>query len=234
MALSRRSLRFVASAAGLPYAAWRYATHGLDVAQRTSDVAWPMEGFPGEDCGFAVDAAGMQRPGAGHGPAFHRRYAIAVREPVMSAEQLIAVLAADPNVAAPMDLARFSKRCGRDGSMAPGDEYEIVLPGPWNGPVRVLERTERSFRFGTLEGHMEAGEIEFRAAEAGDGGLRIEIESWARSGDPVFHVLYHRLKLSMELQEHMWARFLHRAARVSGGVPGSIEIETERGEHPEA
>jgi hypothetical protein len=227
---TRALLRLAASSTGLPFASWRYATHDVDIARQTSTCDWPMEGFPGAD-GADGAASGLQRAREGHGPAFHRLYSIVARAPVMTPEQLIAVSAADPNVAAPMDLARFSKRRGNRRATELGDEYEIVLPGPWNGPVRVIARTARSFRFATLDGHMEAGEIEFRAVPDDD-GLRFEIESWARSADPVFHVLYHRLKISMELQEHMWAQFLQRAARIAGGIPGPVRIETRRSEHP--
>ena len=65
-----------------------------------------------------------------------------------------------------------------------GEEIRVRLPGPWNGPVRVIAVSECSFRLATLRGHMEAGEIEFRARDDGD-RLVFEIESWARSSDRV-------------------------------------------------
>ena len=51
-----------------------------------------------------------------------------------------------------------------------------------DGPVRVVERTQTSFRFATLEGHLEAGQIEFSARYDGP-MLEFRIESWARAGD---------------------------------------------------
>ncbi len=36
------------------------------------------------------------------------------------------------------------------------------MPGPWDGPVLVVDQTPTSFRFATLKGHLEAGQIEFR------------------------------------------------------------------------
>lgn len=225
MARRRNLLRVLPAAAGVPYAAWRYWTEKLEIERHTEQCGWPIDGFPGDVCAYDVDSTGMQRPRAGCGPAFHRRYTIAVGDPVMTPEQLVAVIAADPNVASPMDLARFFKRSGSRHTTQVGDEYEIVLPGPWNGPVRVIDRTPLSFRFATLDSHMEAGEIEFRAAPEDD-GLSFEIESWARSADPVFHLLYHGAQISMRVQEHMWAQFLKRAARVSGGTPGRVLIST--------
>ena len=50
--------------------------------------------------------------------------------------------------------------------MAVGDEYVVRMPGPWDGPVRVIASDELSFRLATLEGHLEAGQIEFRALAA--------------------------------------------------------------------
>ena len=47
--------------------------------------------------------------------------------------------------------------------MEVGDEYVVRMPGPWDGPVRVVEVTPTSFRLATLDGHLEAGQIEFRA-----------------------------------------------------------------------
>ncbi|HEX3925196.1 MAG TPA: hypothetical protein VHY31_23150 [Streptosporangiaceae bacterium] len=44
------------------------------------------------------------------------------------------------------------------------------MPGPWDGPVRVVHTGAASFRFATLAGHLEAGEIEFRRAAALAGG----------------------------------------------------------------
>ena len=50
-------------------------------------------------------------------------------------------------------------------------------PGPWDGPVRVVQAGPRSFRLATLAGHLEAGQIEFRVAPHGEGRLIFEIES---------------------------------------------------------
>ena len=67
--------------------------------------------------------------------------------------------------------------------MRRGDEFVVRMPGPWDGPVRVVRREADSFRLATLAGHLEAGEIEFRATGTPD-ALGFEIESWARAGEP--------------------------------------------------
>jgi hypothetical protein len=130
-----------------------------------------------------------QLPSEGVGPEFYRRYSARICRPQISPEQLIDVLSADPNVAAPVELARFVKLNGDTAEMSVGDEYVVRMPGPWNGPVRVTARTHRSFRLVTLKGHMEAGEIEFAARPRSDGAIDFRIESWARSNGWLFHLL---------------------------------------------
>ena len=100
------------------------------------------------------------------------------------------------------------------------------MPGPWDGPVRVVRRDATSFRLATLQGHLEAGQIEFRAAADGD-ALRFEIESWARAGDRLADVMYNKLRLAKEIQLNMWTHFCIRAAALAGGRPrGGIAIRT--------
>ena len=49
------------------------------------------------------------------------------------------------------------------------------MPGPWDGPVRVIDVGDRSFRLATLAAHLEAGQIEFRVSH--DELITFEIES---------------------------------------------------------
>ena len=216
-------------AAGIPFASWRYLARDVEIRHEQSDCPWPLEGFPeGEERGPG-DPASLRLPAHGHGPAYRRLYRVCVDDPLLSAEELMAVMHNDPSVACPVEVARFEKTRGSPGRIEPGDEFRVRLPGPWNGPVRVIDVGERSFRLATLEGHMEAGAIEFRAYPMPDGRLRFEIESWARSGDRVFDLLYDHLGVSRELQLNMWAHFLECVAQISGGtVIDALEVYTER------
>jgi hypothetical protein len=165
------------------------------------------------------DPATLQRPRDGIGPLFHRSYWVCVTDERLSGEELISYILAEPNRVTPTEMARFETLDGEPArDLAVGDELIVRLPGPWNGPVRVIDRTPTSFRFATLRGHLEAGEIEFRTRTDHRGFLEFRIESWARSGDPLFHLLYSRLLIGRELQQHMWAQFCRRVATVSGGV----------------
>ncbi len=189
---------------------------------RPGEERHPVEGdVPG-------DPRLLQPRSAGAGPSARRRYRLRVRDARMSPEELIAALGADPNLASPFEVARFVKRKGLLGGMREGDEYVVWMPGPWNGPVRVAERTPTSFRLATLKGHMEAGQIDL-SAHRDDDGLVLEIDSSARSGSTPFRILYGPLRVGQEFQLHMWVHFLQRAAALAGGTPaGPAEVTTIR------
>jgi hypothetical protein len=166
-------------------------------------------------------------PPGGAGPLFHRRYRGRIREAKMSARELMETIASDLDRVAPVEFASFTKVHGEKGRMEVGDEYVVRMPGPWDGPVRVLEHTPESFRFVTLKGHLEAGQIRF---EAHDGELlEFGIESWARAGDRFSNLLFEHLRMSKEIQLHMWTSVIQRVAELSGGrLTGGIEIRTRR------
>jgi hypothetical protein len=174
----------------------------------------------------------VQRIEDGVGPLFHRLYRARIRDARLSPEELVDRLRADPNVATPTELARFLKVSGGDGRLGVGEELVVRMPGPWDGPVRVTVATETSFRLATLSGHLEAGQIEFRARYA-DRMLCFEIESWARSGDRLSNLLYHHLRMAKEVQLHMWTSFLEQVAGCSGGrLTGGVEIVSRKVEDP--
>jgi hypothetical protein len=182
----------------------------------------------------AATANDVQGIDDGVGPLFHRLYRARIRDARLSPAELISRLRGDPNEATPTELARFLKVRGRRDRLAVGDELVVRMPGPWDGPVRVTEVTSTSFRFATLAGHLEAGQIEFRADQP-DALLLFEIESWARSGDRLSNLLYNHLRMAKEVQLHMWTSFLEQVARLAGGrLTGGIEIVSRRVEDPGA
>jgi hypothetical protein len=103
-----------------------------------------------------VEREGLQLPDEGYGTLLHRRYAVRIEGAQVSPEDAVTHLAVDPNHATPVDAAVFVKTAGEPGEMRVGDEYVVRMPGPWDGPVRVVDRTPTSFRFATLQGHLEA------------------------------------------------------------------------------
>lgn len=206
---------------GIGITSWNYMwrttpMHRSEHPGSAADQAPPLpEGFTAPD---------LQLPDGGVGPLYHRLYRVRIREAQVSPEALVSRLGADLNRASPTELARFFKVSGAEDALAAGDELLVRMPGPWDGPVCVAESTPTSFRLVTLKGHLEAGQIEFRASEP-DGQLQFAIESWARSGDRLSNLLYHHLRMAKEVQLHMWTSFLERVADLAGGrITGGIEI----------
>jgi hypothetical protein len=179
-----------------------------------------------------VDDTEVQGLQDGVGPLFHRRYSTRIRQSGLSASALMTELKTDLNQAAPRKFARFQRVLGDDPCLRVGDEYVVRMPGPWDGPVRVIADDERSFRLATLSGHLEAGQIEFRARSEGE-VIAFEIESWARSADRLSNLLYHKMRMAKEVQLHMWTSFLEGVIALSGGtMSGGVDIDTQRVEAP--
>lgn len=208
---------------------WDYMWRSTPMRRRETVLTEPMGAWTGPTFPPTVSREHVQGADRGEGPLFHRRYRTRVRDTDATPEQLIEALTYNLNRAAPTSFARFQKVLGRDGAMAVGDEFVVRMPGPWDGPVRVIEVGPRSFRFATLDGHLEAGQIEFRAGVEAPGELIVEIESWARSSGRLANLLYHRLRMSKEVQAHMWISFLEGAVQLAQGeMSGGVLIDTER------
>ena len=174
------------------------------------------------------DASELQRPADGTGALYHRRYTVAYTDGRLGPAELISTLLGNINAASPVEFSRFEPLQARDGErLGVGDELVVRLPGPWDGPVRIVAADDTGFRLATLRGHMEAGEIEFRARTNERGWTVFEIESWARSGDRMFRWLYDRLPVARELQLHMWSHFCERVVRIADGIlMTNVEVHT--------
>jgi Domain of unknown function (DUF1990) len=210
--------------AGVLLTSWAYIWRTTVLRREEREGSVAEDGPPALPAG--VSREGVQHAGEGSGALLHRTYRARVRDGRLGAEALMATLREDPNRVTPGGLARFRKTRGEEGRMAPGDEYVVRMPGPWDGPVRVVEVTPASFRFATLEGHIEAGQIEWAAADVA-GAVEFRIESWARPGDRLSELMHHRLRMAKEVQLHMWTSVVERVARLTGGrIDGGIAIET--------
>jgi hypothetical protein len=211
---------------GMALTSWRYLWRTTPLYRAEEAGSWAEDAPPPLPHG-SIDAE-AQRVADGAGPLFHRLYRADIRGASLHPEELMARLQADPDSAAPSEFATFRKVSGDQGTMRPGDEYIVRMPGPWDGPVRVVDVSASSFRFMTLAGHLEAGQIAFRV-DGGDDRIRFEIESWARSGDRLSNLLYDRMRMAKEIQLHMWVSFLERIIGMSGGQrDGGLRIETRR------
>jgi hypothetical protein len=207
---------------GIALVSWRYMwrttpLHRSEEAGDRADLPDPVEG--------AVTDR-LQPLAAGVGPMLHRSYAVRITGSDMTPQALIDLVAARFNQASP-EMAVFRKTLGvQDDKLRRDEEFVVRMPGPWDGPVRVVRREPDSFRLATLNGHLEAGEIEFRTARDGD-ALSFEIESWARAGDKLSALLYNNLRLAKEIQLNMWSHVCIRAAGLAGGrLKGGVTIRT--------
>ncbi len=210
---------------GVALTSWRYMWRTLPMHRSEVEGTLAEDGPP--DLPGHVRLDEVLHPPGGAGPLFHRRYRGRIREADMAARKLIDTISSDLDLVAPREFASFTKVRGENGGMTVGDEYVVRMPGPWDGPVRVIEKTPQSFRFVTLEGHLEAGQIRFEARDADL--LEFTIESWARAGDRLSNLLFEHLRMSKEIQLHMWTSVTQRVAELSGGrLTGGIEIRTRR------
>jgi uncharacterized protein DUF1990 len=211
---------------GVGLTSWRYLWRTVPL-HRLEEAGDPRADAP-PPLPPGVSVADVQWPEEGRGPLFHRRYRTRIRGAAMTPEALIARVADDPSSVSPGEFARFQKVRGPEDAMRIGDEFVVHMAGPWDGPVRVVERTATCFRFVTLVGHLEAGQIRFAVSEQA-GLVVFEIESWARSAGPTVHLLYDRLRMAKEVQLHMWTSMLQRVADLAGGrITGGIDIHTRR------
>ena len=202
---------------------WRYMWRTTPVDRKELSGSVPQDAPP--DLPDQVSLEEVQRPEDGAGPLVHRLYRTRIHGPQMAPERLMELLREDLDAVAPSEFASFHKLGGGEG-MSVGDEYVVRMPGPWDGPVRVVDVTPRSFRLVTLKGHLEAGQIEFRASPA-HRALDFVIESWARSGDRLSDLLYTHLRMSKEVQLHMWTSVLERVVELTQGeMAGGIVITT--------
>jgi hypothetical protein len=224
--LGRRAGTVARWPVGMGLAFWRYLWRTLPL-HRSDEDGSPATDLPPALPDRLVDER-FQLPEDGSGPLFRRRYRVRIEGAKLTAEQLMAELLRAPNRAAPIEVAVFRKTRGGSGPIQVGDQFVVRMPGPWDGPVTVVDRTTTSFRFATLKGHLEAGQIEFRTRQEGD-AVHFEIESWARSGDRLSELLFDRVRLAKEMQLHMWTHFCERAAKLAGGrIRGGIQIDTRR------
>ncbi|KUJ42905.1 hypothetical protein ACZ90_67600 [Streptomyces albus subsp. albus] len=152
----------------------------------------------------------------GCGPVFHRRFQVRIAAAGLGAGELMDRVCQDFKHFPPPEVVGI--RTGELGTsgLDVGDELLVEMPGPWDGPVRVVHRDATSLRLATLRDHMEAGQVQFRARDDGD-LLVFEIELWARAGSRLVHLLYSRLRLAKEIQLNMWVRFCLSAVSTSGG-----------------
>ena len=222
----------LAAAGGLAVWFWKRWDYSVRTHQRE---VWRAPDPPVKDVERTSRSRSVQPEEEGTGSRFHRTYRVTVKRAAVAPEDLISQIQANIQRFVPGELARFEKVVGDAETFIVGDEFDIHITAPWDGPVRVIDQDARSFTFGTLKGHLEAGQIRFSAEphDAYEGGLRFTIESWARSRDELVDLVYDDLKLAQAAQQAMWTFFCTRVVEASGGeAVGEVEVITEREADP--
>ncbi|MDL5159858.1 DUF1990 family protein [Actinomycetospora termitidis] len=169
----------------------------------------------------------VQHQQHGRGPLFHRRFTVLIDGATADATGLMTQVRGDLEKLLPKEVAAVTPH-GDGTPPKPGDEFVVRMPGPWDGPVRVISSDDTHLRLTTLAGHLEAGQIEFRADDEAD-GLRFTIETWARPASPLLDLLFTHLRVAKEMQLFMWVRACLAAAKLAGGRPhGHVYAHTRR------
>ncbi|GAA1043048.1 DUF1990 family protein [Streptomyces murinus] len=168
----------------------------------------------------------VQRAEDGCGPLFHRRFRVRIAGAGIDSARLVEHVCRHFEHFVPSEVVGIRSFDLRAQGLDVADELLVEMPGPWNGPVRVVHRDRASLHLVTLRGHMEAGQVQFRAREDGD-LLVFEIELWARAATRLVHVLYSYLRLAKEIQLNMWVRFCLSTVTASGGrLVDGVHIRT--------
>jgi uncharacterized protein (UPF0548 family) len=167
----------------------------------------------------------------GEGKFYNRTYQVDITHPHLNKMELFQSIIDDINWFTPQEMAHFVKTKGNTDRWQAGDEFLVQITGPWNGPVRLADLQETSFLLVTLEGHMEAGEIQFSVIDhpEKEDALRFEISSWARSSNHITDFFYQFLGVSKFSQARMWTFFCDKVVEKSGGqLIGKINVMTHK------
>jgi uncharacterized protein (UPF0548 family) len=209
---------------GVVVAAGRYMWSTTAIHRWEMVGTWAADGPP--DLPPGTDSDELQPVEDGVGPLVHRIYRTRIVGSTLHPAQLMGRMTTDLDRVAPSEFATFQEIGGERAGLEIGDRYVVRMPGPWDGPVRVIAVGSTAFRLATLSGHLEAGQIEFRAS-ADHRSLWFEIESWARSGDRFSDLFYDRLRISKEVQLHMWSSVLQRVVGLTEGtMEGGVVVVT--------
>ena len=208
--LGRRAVRRLGWLAGAPLAIFRFLRRTMPVVEIDPDELPPPLPEQEPDPAHREDELAVSAP-------LHRLYRTTIRHPELTAEQLMAVIAADPNVTAPTEVLRFEKTGAADDDLRVGDELLIRMAGPWNGPVEVTRRWESGLALAAVRGHPQLGQMEIRAHDEAD-GIGVEIQTRERAAGWSFELLQ-RIGLIRRMQSYTWVSMLENAAQLAGGRP---------------
>jgi hypothetical protein len=193
---------------------WRYLWMTTPL-HRDERRGWSDDDLPPEIPDVLMDDQ-LRLAASGVGPMFHRCFRVHIVDAHCAPSELLAAVLEDFHRFVPREVVGI--RRDEDGQLCVGQELVVEMPGPWDGPVRVVQVDDGCLRLATLHGHLETGQVRFRSYDEG-GVLVFEVEAWARCASRLVQLLYAHLRLAKEIQLNMWVRFCLSAATISGGRP---------------
>jgi hypothetical protein len=169
----------------------------------------------------------VQPQSVGEGPTYHRTYSIEIINPIISPLRVMEQLQKDINTFCPSIMVRFEKMKGSKSELKVGDEFFARLTGPWNSPTRVDKVKEHGFHMKTLEGSMEAGEIQMYLTPKGKHWV-FTIESLAKSRDKLIDLLYDKIPVIKLGQAAMWVYVCEQFNQRCKGSPNTVKVVTKK------
>lgn len=174
----------------------------------------------------------VQTQGDGAGPRYHRIYSVDLPVTFERAQKTMHELMVNPNAFTPELIATFEKTRGAENDLQVDDEFLVRISGPWNGPVRVTQVGAASFTLVTLQGHLEAGQIQFSLHSRDDGHARFVIESFTRSKDFLVNFIYDKLRFAQFMQSEMWQLVCENFAENAMDLEKTKAITTDKKDLP--
>ena len=208
---------------GMGLVSWRYlwSTTPLHRSESHEDEPHLPPELPD-----TISREGLQPWQSGVGALYHRRFRVRIADADEDAATLMQTVVRDLGRLVPHEVVQVHEGEAAERRLRPGDDIVVDMPGPWNGPVRVVRADHDRLQLATLAGHLEAGQIEFRAYDEAP-HLVFEVEAWARPASRTVRLLYSHLRLAKEIQFNMWVRFCLAAAQEAGGRPvDGVDIHT--------
>jgi hypothetical protein len=183
---------------GVPFASWRYVSREIEIRHEESSCDWAIDAFPEDDCRHPGRPGLLQRPSGGSGAAFRRRYRVSVERPLLSADELMSIVLADPNVACPLEIGRFEREVESSRTIELGEEMRVRLPGAESesteSPKRpaAIEEVVREEPAPRYRIRRDDGRERIDALAAGalcKAGTRSTAEGSGRPGDGTAHLM---------------------------------------------
>jgi hypothetical protein len=177
--------------------------------------------------------SGLQLPGTGFGQIFGRSFTTGLMSPSKSSREIMSALRRNINqfstIRAPLGKlnpadSSFTCVSGPDCSeITVGNIYQVDGPLWINPYVMTTEATESLVEFTTMQGHPEAGVIQFSAQDF-EAGTVFSINSQGQAATMLNYALY--LTAGYDIQTRIWTNFVRnvREFATPTSSPGTVPV----------